>query len=168
MLSDVGCEACIQCTPGYAQDEYGMDHCYLCPAGTYTERFASAMCVGCGAGYYSSVVGSNSSDTCVPCPPGYYCPSERTAAPSPCPENSICPGGSAQHSPCGSLHQASDNNLLCSPGPWMYVIIALGLLTGLSGLIVLIAHLRRNKEEAENNTESERILSSNGPTYSGL
>lgn len=81
-----GSTVCNQCPKGTYLDTTGgkgVSDCKTTQPGQYTDTTGSATFKYCPAGTYSAAVGANSSDTCVPCTKGNYCPTG-SPAPTPC------------------------------------------------------------------------------------
>lgn len=98
----------------------------VCPKGSYCPARSSAPIL-CPAGTFNNVTGGRSlAEACLPCTPGFYCPSQGTVTPSlRCPAGYICPssGGSITGmetpAPAGSTSSiGSVNATLCSPGTY--------------------------------------------------
>lgn len=133
-----GTEDKIPCVDEY-QDLKGQGTCKPCPAGYYCNAVSKTLCqprlgslsfycpdnvmerLKCGAGTYNVKDKSDSSDDCVPCPPGNYCPNDETLdkiipcaagyycetagsiderGNGKCPPGTYCPAGSQKPIPC--------------------------------------------------------------------
>ncbi|XP_072557730.1 uncharacterized protein [Paramormyrops kingsleyae] len=88
---------------------------HYCPAGTLTP-------VACPAGSIRNLTGGSSLESCMPCPPGYYCASEGQHSPSgPCSAGFYCPMGyssvSPEALPCPQGHYCPEGIAFALPCP---------------------------------------------------
>jgi len=114
----------VACEPGFYQDELGKSTCKACDAGFYcpflydvtgvtgntqkTNCPAGYECVSgsldqpvaCAPGKYKAAESTLSTDVCLNCPEGFYCPLEATVTPIACPDLFWCPLGSSKPTRC--------------------------------------------------------------------
>jgi hypothetical protein len=132
----------MPCVSSYT-DLYGADICKDCPGGYTCTTTSRTMChpeldslrsfycpqnlmdlVYCNAGTYNVIPGSSSSEDCVDCPPGYYCPNSDAATDKilPCSAGFFCSLGAADDEgdgPCGIGYycpEASSHEIPCDKG----------------------------------------------------
>lgn len=101
-------------------DTFGEIIADVCPPGSYCVE-GSITPSACGPGYFSSSFGNPSSSYCISCPPGYYCPLEKTVNPIVCPEGYYCPIGSSYY------ELLCDEGYMCPKGSYMQQVISISL-----------------------------------------
>ena len=101
-----GALACMPCYPGRYTEGVGSDDesdCLPCPVGALRAPQREL-------GSPRSLFHEHTHHIILtPSCPGYYCPEDRTAAPVPCPDNAICPGGATSYEVCPTLYTNNDD-----------------------------------------------------------